>query len=123
MGIAAKELAKKLNLSDAVSMALHDQPGVSTETRKRVKLAAGKYGYDLSRIQNRKAQGGSIDFLVYKKSGAVVGFDNLPSGEVIDPPLTTINVPKRALGKEAVLRLVRRIENPNLPINRVGGGD
>lgn len=74
MGITAKELAKKLNLSAAaVSMALHDQPGVSTETRKRVKLAAGKYGYDLSRIQNRKAQGGSIDFLVYKKSGAIVG--------------------------------------------------
>lgn len=40
MGITAKKLAKKLNLSAAVSMALHDQPGVSTETRKRVKLAA-----------------------------------------------------------------------------------
>ena len=55
MGITAKELAKKLNLSAAaVSMALHDQPGVSTETRKRVKLAAGKYGYDLSRKRRHR---------------------------------------------------------------------
>ncbi len=52
------------------------------------------------------------------KDIAIVGFDNLPAGEVIDPPLTTINVPKRALGEEAVLRLVRRIENPNLPITK-----
>ena len=37
MSITAKELAKILNLSEAaVSMALNDKPGVSTETRKRV---------------------------------------------------------------------------------------
>ena len=37
MSITAKELAEKLNLSQtAVSMALNNKPGVSTETRRMV---------------------------------------------------------------------------------------
>lgn len=73
MGITAKELAKKLNISAAaVSMALNDKPGVSPETRKKVKVAAEKYGYDFFRIQSKKSRTGSIYFIVYKKSGAVV---------------------------------------------------
>lgn len=47
MGITAKELARKLNLSAAaVSMALNHKPGVSTATRQLVLDAAEKYGYD-----------------------------------------------------------------------------
>lgn len=73
MGITAKELAKKLNLSAAaVSMALNNKPGVSSETRKKVKVAAEKYGYDFDRIQSKKTKTGSIEFIIYKKSGAVV---------------------------------------------------
>lgn len=73
MGITAKELAKKLGISAAaVSMALNDKPGVSTETRKRVKLEAEKSGYDFSKIKPRRLHDGSINFIVYKKSGAVV---------------------------------------------------
>ena len=45
MPITAKELAKKLKLSQtAVSMALNNKPGVSTETRRMVVEAAEKYG-------------------------------------------------------------------------------
>ena len=41
MSITAKELAEKLNLSQtAVSMALNNKPGVSTETRRMVVEAA-----------------------------------------------------------------------------------
>lgn len=73
MGITAKELAEKLGLSAAaVSMALNDKPGVSTETRKRIKLEAEKYGYDFSKIKPKKFRDGSIYFIIYKKSGAVV---------------------------------------------------
>ena len=74
MGITGKELARKLNISAAaVSMALNDKPGVSPQTRKMVKVEAEKYGYDFYRIQSRKSKAGSIYFIVYKKSGAVVG--------------------------------------------------
>ena len=44
MSITAKELAQKLGLSQtAVSMALNNKPGVSTETRRMIIEAAEKY--------------------------------------------------------------------------------
>lgn len=73
MGITAKELAEKLGISAAaVSMALNNKPGVSTETRKKVRLAAEKYGYDFTKIKPSRVQGGTIYFIIYKKNGAVV---------------------------------------------------
>lgn len=73
MGITAKELAEKLNLSAAaVSMALNNKPGVSTKTRRLVLETAEKYGYDFSKIAEKHATHGSIYFVIYKKHGAVV---------------------------------------------------
>ncbi len=82
----AKELAQELGLSEAaVSMALNNKPGVSTATRRRVLAEAERRGYDFSR---KAAFGselkGSLCFVVYKKSGAVVDdtpfFADLTSG-------------------------------------------
>ena len=73
MGITAKELARKLNLSAAaVSMALNHKPGVSTATRQLVLDAAEKYGYDFSRIAEKHTTSGAIYFVIYKKHGTVV---------------------------------------------------
>lgn len=73
MGITAKELAKKLNLSAAaVSMALNNKPGVSTATRQLVLDTADKYGYDFSKISDKHATTGAIYFVLYKKHGAIV---------------------------------------------------
>lgn len=73
MSITAKELAEKLGISAAaVSLALNDKPGVSTRTRKWVKMEAEKAGYDFSRIKEHKKTDGFVYFIVYKKSGAVV---------------------------------------------------
>jgi len=76
MTITAKELAKKLNLSEAaISMALNNKPGVSTATHIRVVDAAKKYGYDFTRItefMESNATHGTINFIIYKKNGAVV---------------------------------------------------
>jgi LacI family transcriptional regulator len=36
----------------------------------------------------------------------IVGFDNTSACELLDPPLTTIHVPKQAMGQMAVNRLV-----------------
>lgn len=73
MGITAKELAAKLNLSAAaVSMALNHKPGVSTKTRQMVLDAAEKYGYDFTRIADKNIRQGSIHFVIYKKHGTVV---------------------------------------------------
>ena len=67
MNITAKELAAKLNLSPAaVSIALNGRHGVSTETRKRVLDAAEKYGYDFTRISEKKRASGTVYFCIYK---------------------------------------------------------
>ena len=61
MGITAKELAKKLGLSEAaVSIALNHKPGVSTATKQRVLEAAEKYGYDFTRVSTKRGGNGSI---------------------------------------------------------------
>lgn len=61
MGITAKELAARLNLSaTAVSMALNGKPGVSTETRALVIREAEKAGYDFSRLSMKKNVTGDV---------------------------------------------------------------
>ncbi len=73
MGITAKELAQKLNISAAaVSLALNNKPGVSTETRQRILKAAEKYGYDFSRLAEKLRPTGAIYFVIYKKHGTIV---------------------------------------------------
>lgn len=73
MSITAKELASLLHLSEAaVSLALNRKPGVSIATRERVMEAAKQNGYDFSRIKSSGHPAGSICFVMYKKSGAVV---------------------------------------------------
>lgn len=73
MGITAKELAEKLNLSAAaVSMALHNKPGVSTRTQQIVMDAALKYGYDFSKLSEKRVIEGAIYLVIYKKHGVIV---------------------------------------------------
>ena len=75
MSITAKELAKKLNLSQtAVSMALNNKPGVSTETRRRVVEAAEKYGYDFTRLSFKKNKAGSIYAVSYRSHNAILSY-------------------------------------------------
>ena len=55
MSITAKELAKQLGLSpSAVSIALNNKPGISTETRKKILDAARVSNYDFSKIGEKK---------------------------------------------------------------------
>jgi LacI family transcriptional regulator len=69
MSITAKEIAKQLNLSEsAVSLALNQKPGVSTETRKRVLEAAGSLGYDFSKINPLSNHTSIINFILYTKN-------------------------------------------------------
>ena len=74
MSITGKELAAILGLSEsAVSLALNDKPGVSRATRQRVIEAAKQYGFDFSsKTVTAVGKKGTICFVIYKKSGAVV---------------------------------------------------
>jgi len=76
MSVTAKEIAVRLGISAAaVSMALNNKPGVSTETRKRVLEAAHEMGFDFSRIHDSSVQSsinGTVHFILYQRHGAVV---------------------------------------------------
>lgn len=75
MAITAKELAEKLNLSaTAVSMALNNKPGVSTETRNRVIKAAEQYGYDFTRLSLKNSQSGDIYCIMYRAHNALLNY-------------------------------------------------
>ena len=44
---------------------------------------------------------------------AVVGFDDMPACEYMDPQLTTIMVPKLFMGETAAMRVIQLIEGAN----------
>lgn len=73
MGITAKELARKMHLSEsAISLALNGKPGISTKTRQQILETAEKYGYDFTRISCKNVSGGTITFALFHKHGAIV---------------------------------------------------
>jgi len=46
---------------------------------------------------------------------AITGFDDIPFARDLDPPLTTVRVPKEVMGEVAVRKLMERINRPDLP--------
>jgi DNA-binding LacI/PurR family transcriptional regulator len=53
---------------------------------------------------------------------SVIGFDNIVWGEMNEPPLTTIHIPKQQLGTEAAGRLLLLLANPDAePTNLIIG--
>jgi LacI family transcriptional regulator len=46
---------------------------------------------------------------------AIIGFDNLNYSQYVDPPLTTMDVPKKYMGDNAVQLLINRISKPDDP--------
>nr|WP_240353746.1 LacI family DNA-binding transcriptional regulator [Cohnella algarum] len=50
---------------------------------------------------------------------SVTGFDNIEDAALARPPLTTVHVDKEGLGRRAVEALLRRIERPGEPRERI----
>ncbi|SNX53909.1 LacI family DNA-binding transcriptional regulator [Thermoanaerobacterium sp. RBIITD] len=46
---------------------------------------------------------------------SVIGFDNIEIGALSYPALTTVNIPKQALGEKAVQQLIYRMNDPERP--------
>ncbi|WP_410767942.1 LacI family DNA-binding transcriptional regulator [Fontibacillus sp. BL9] len=49
----------------------------------------------------------------------VTGFDNIDDAYRSEPPITTVHVPKEAMGRRAVRKLIERIENPEQVYEKV----
>lgn len=85
MSITAKELAQKLGISaTAVSMALNNKAGVSTETRTKIIKTAEACGYDFTKIKRDPIHTGSIYIIFYRTHNAILSyspiFDELYDG-------------------------------------------
>lgn len=50
---------------------------------------------------------------------SVIGFDNLPFTEIMNPPLTTVHAPRLELGRTAATMLMRLINGEELELTRV----
>ena len=50
---------------------------------------------------------------------SLVGFDDLPTAELLDPPLTVVSQPTYQLGARAAELLLRRVEHPDAPVQQV----
>jgi LacI family transcriptional regulator len=50
---------------------------------------------------------------------SVIGFDDLPTSALVDPPLTSIAVSKREIGSHALSRLHARIQTPEMPSTKI----
>lgn len=46
---------------------------------------------------------------------SIAGFDNIPFSRDLDPPLTTVQVPKQLMGELAARRLIERMNHPEWP--------
>lgn len=86
----------------------------------RQELASGTHRFDVVVSANDAVAVGVLRVL--REAGtrvpdavAVVGVDDVPWSELTHPALTTVRQPVRALGREAVGLLLRRIEQPDLP--------
>ncbi|HHV11347.1 MAG TPA: LacI family transcriptional regulator [Clostridiales bacterium] len=105
MSITAKEISKQLNLSEsAVSLALNNKPGVSTETRKRVLEVARSLGYDFSKINPSFHQTAVINFILYQKN---LLFDTPFFSEII----TGVEKGLKNNGYQVVIRHLQSDEN------------
>ena len=48
-----------------------------------------------------------------------VGFDDIPTGELLEPPLTVVQQPTYQVGTQAAKLLLRRLREPQAPIKEV----
>jgi LacI family transcriptional regulator len=50
---------------------------------------------------------------------SVIGFDNIPSAAYVEPPLTTVNVPKQYMGEIATRRLIKIMRGKGNPAVKI----
>ncbi len=75
MKLKSKDIANILGVSPAtVSLVLNNKPGISEDTRQKIISYLEENGYNTSHLyQTEETAGKTIQFIIYKKHGKVVG--------------------------------------------------
>lgn len=50
---------------------------------------------------------------------ALLGFDDVPEAELTSPTLSFVNTPPRQIGQQAAIQILRKIQQPHLPPQRI----
>jgi len=80
MALSSKELARLVGVSpSAVSIALNNRPGISSETRKKILFAADEHGYENHKRQQNSTKSSIIQFVIYKKENSRISHSQLLS--------------------------------------------
>ncbi len=118
--VTAKELAKILGISEAsVSYALNGKPGVSIETRNRVKEAARQYGMNFIPLNYSAHAGRTIYLISYKKQGPRV-IDNTFDNSFYSTLTDGISMASKEYGYYIHLRTVSNHVELNEELNALG---
>lgn len=85
MTVTARDVARKAGVSPAtVSLVFRNKPGVGIDTRERVMSAAQELGYSYTSAPNPNNKTETLQFVIYKGNGRVVGdtpfFEGLARG-------------------------------------------
>ena len=75
-------------------------------------------------VSNNLMAVGALEAIHEKKlkvpeSIALIGFDDLPWAEALDPPLTVVRQPAYEVGKAAAEMLINRLNNPDLAVAKL----
>ncbi|PJG57955.1 Mal regulon transcriptional regulator MalI [Aeromonas cavernicola] len=98
--------------ADTISQLLHQHPKVTAVLCHSPNVAlGGLYGVE--------ASGRSVGKDNYiGQQVALLGFDDVAEAELTSPPLTFISSPAREIGRQAALRLLARMQQPDLTPTR-----
>lgn len=98
--------------AERAQMLIHHHPAITAVLCHNAAVAIGCY-FGLQR------GGRSIGPQGNGQPVALVGFGDAPEAEVTDPPLTFITSSAREIGRNAAIRLLRRIQDPLEPVQNV----
>ena len=141
--VTLQDIAKKAGVSKTtISRALNDKPDVRPETKDKILRIAKDLGYTpnllAKSLRSRKSKDNITAVFAYSdlvafgamkalreanlnipEQIAVVGYDDIEFASSLEIPLTTVRIPKRQLGKEAVRILDEKIKERSKNTQRI----
>ena len=100
------------------------EAGFTAELPGEARRLLGAGNYDAVACANDSLAIGVVRFLTQlgirvPEDVSVIGFDDIPWAQLMDPPLTTVRQPLAAMGTAAVRLLLERIDDPHRATRRV----
>lgn len=121
-----KQALKDYNIRFSEELVLSSDYSTDSSYDMVMNLLKSKSGpkFDAVQASNDEAGIGALKALMdygikIPKEVSVCGFDNLFPSTLVTPSLTTVSVPRREIGSEAVNECIHHIKDPSLPYRNI----